>query len=110
MDLNTLSLKDLKDLQDKVAIAIFDFEKRKKRRDGRVVKYQGRKDKAFKGEAISAEKTYSSWLKSQPTWFVQDSLGKERANLFLNKGYSLSSFSDMTGRPLTLDEIVKREG
>ncbi|WP_354689751.1 H-NS histone family protein [Lentibacter algarum] len=30
MDLNTLSLKELKDLQDKVAIAIFDFERRKK--------------------------------------------------------------------------------
>ena len=30
MDLNDLSLKELKDLQDKVAIAIFDFEKRKK--------------------------------------------------------------------------------
>ena len=30
MDLNYLSLKELKDLQDKVAIAIFDFEKRKK--------------------------------------------------------------------------------
>ena len=30
MDLDTLSLKELKDLQDKVAIAIFDFEKRKK--------------------------------------------------------------------------------
>ena len=30
MDLETLSLKELKDLQDKVAIAIFDFEKRKK--------------------------------------------------------------------------------
>lgn len=30
MDLNTLSLKELRDLQDKVAIAIFDFEKRKK--------------------------------------------------------------------------------
>ena len=30
MDLNTLSLEELKDLQDKVAIAIFDFEKRKK--------------------------------------------------------------------------------
>jgi len=30
MDLDTLSLKELKQLQDKVAIAIFDFEKRKK--------------------------------------------------------------------------------
>jgi DNA-binding protein H-NS len=30
MDLETLSLKELKDLQDKVAVAIFDFEKRKK--------------------------------------------------------------------------------
>ena len=30
MDLNALSLEELKDLQDKVAIAIFDFERRKK--------------------------------------------------------------------------------
>ena len=30
MDLETLSLEELKDLQDKVAVAIFDFEKRKK--------------------------------------------------------------------------------
>ena len=30
MNLEMLSLKELKDLQDKVAIAIFDFEKRKK--------------------------------------------------------------------------------
>ena len=28
MNLETLSLKELKDLQDKVAVAIFDFEKR----------------------------------------------------------------------------------
>ena len=30
MNLEMLSLKELKDLQDKVAVAIFDFEKRKK--------------------------------------------------------------------------------
>ena len=30
MNLEMLSLEELKDLQDKVAIAIFDFEKRKK--------------------------------------------------------------------------------
>ena len=30
MNLNALSLEELKDLQDKVAIAIFDFERRKK--------------------------------------------------------------------------------
>ena len=30
MNLEMLSLKELKDLQDKVTIAIFDFEKRKK--------------------------------------------------------------------------------
>lgn len=30
MDLETLSLKELKDIRDKVAVAIFDFEKRKK--------------------------------------------------------------------------------
>ena len=30
MDLEKLSLKELKDLQDKVSVAIFDFEKRRK--------------------------------------------------------------------------------
>ena len=30
MDIETLALKELKDLQDKISVAIFDFEKRKK--------------------------------------------------------------------------------
>lgn len=30
MDLDVLSLQELKDLQDKISIAIFDFEKRRK--------------------------------------------------------------------------------
>jgi len=41
MDLNDLSLKELKDLQDKVAIAIFDFEKRKKSRNSSRVESLG---------------------------------------------------------------------
>ena len=85
------------------------FDKRKDRRDGKVVKYSGRKDKSFKAEPISAKTTRDKWLKKQELWFIQDLLGKKRADLFLNKGYSLGSFSDMTGRPLTLDEIIKRE-
>jgi len=86
-----------------------DFEKRKERRDGKVVKYQGKNDKAFKGEVISARARRDKWLRSQSVWFVQDALGKKRADLFLNEGYSLNSFSDMTGRPLTIDQVIDRE-
>lgn len=85
------------------------FETRKDRRDGKVVKYRGRKDPSFKAGTINANTTYEAWLKTQPEWFVSDVLGKTKADLFLSGEYSLKSFTDMTGRPLTLDEIIANQ-
>lgn len=81
------------------------------RRDasGKKVKYRGRKDlDTFTAGQIKASTTYESWLKSQPDWFIDDSLGVRRAALF-RKGVPLSRFSDMTGKPLTLAQIAERE-
>lgn len=59
---------------------------------------------------IDSSTTYEAWLKMQPRWFVNDTLGVKRATLLLDKGVSLKKFSDMQGRPLTLAEIAQREG
>lgn len=87
-----------------------NFDKRKDRRDGNLVKYRGRKDKAFIAREIEADLTLDSWLKTLPRWFVEDTLGKKRAQLYLDNKVSLDRFSDATGRPLTLAEIESREG
>ena len=84
------------------------FERREKRSDGKVVKYRGRNDKAFKAKAIKATTNYSTWLKQQEPWFIEDTLGKQKADWFISGEYGLKSFSDMTGRPLTLAEIESR--
>lgn len=82
-----------------------NFAKRKDRKNGGVVKYSGRKDKSFKPKSISASMGYEAWLKQQPDWFVIDTLGKTRADLFISGKMKLSRFTDMTGRTLTLDEL-----
>ena len=86
-----------------------NFEARKDRSGGKVIKYRGKNDKALQGKQISARTTRDEWLKSQSKWFVTDLLGARRAELFLSGKYSLASFSDMTGRPLTIDQIIARE-
>ncbi len=82
------------------------FDARKSRRGGKVVKYQGRKDSdIFDVDVISAKVGYGQWLKRQPRWFVEEALGKTRAKLFMDGGLDIKSFTDMSGRPLTLDEL-----
>jgi len=81
------------------------FEKRKSRTD-RTIKYRGRKDATtFKAGQINARTGYGTWLKQQPDWFVEDTLGKTRAKLFFDGKMSIDKFTDMTGRTLTLDEL-----
>lgn len=57
---------------------------------------------------IGAGTTHQSWLKRQPKWFVEDSLGPMRAELFRNGGLTLDKFTDMSLRPLTLEEIKEK--
>lgn len=82
-----------------------------RRRTASQVRYRGRKDsEIFKAGQVDADLTYDKWLRQQPRWFIEDTLGPKRAKLWLDDGVSLTKFSDMLGNPLTLAEIMKREG
>lgn len=70
------------------------------------VKYRGRRDsETFKAGQVTEHRS-AEWLSKQPRWFVEDTLGKERARLFLDEGYPLTKFTDTTFRPLTLEQII----
>jgi len=70
------------------------------------VTYTGRKDSAiFKAGQIDAKTSMDKWMRSQPDWFIESSLGKTRAKLFKEGGLSIDKFTDMNGRPLTLKEM-----
>ena len=45
------------------------------------------------------------WLSRQSEWFIEESLGVSRAALFTKGGMSLSSFTDLSLRPLTLAQL-----
>lgn len=81
------------------------FEKRQGRTDGKV-KFRGRKDlDKFDVRQINAATPVDSWLKSQPRWYVDSLLGKKRSDLFLKGDLKLSKFTDLTGDPLTLNQL-----
>jgi len=70
------------------------------------VTYSGRKDSAiFKAGQIDAKTSMDKWMRSQPDWFIESSLGKTRAKLFKEGGLSIDKFTDMNGRPLTFKEM-----
>ena len=80
------------------------FIKRDERkRTASQVRYRGRKDsEIFKAGQVDASLTYDKWLRQQPRWFIDDTLGPKRAKLWLDDGVSLTKFSDMLGNPQTL--------
>ena len=81
------------------------YERKKQRTDGKV-KYKGKRDlNTFKPETLSSDASHEAWLRRQPRWFVESSLGVTKAKLFLDGKLSLSRFTDMAGRPLTLAEL-----
>ena len=65
------------------------------------------------GGAVDAEMTYYDWLKTQPTVFVEDVLGKDRAKLLLEGGLSAEKFAALqlnrNFQPLTLEEMKQKE-
>lgn len=76
----------------------------------RKLQYRGRKDSdIFKAGQIEAGETMDSWLRRQPDWFIEDSLGPKRAQLFKEGGLSLDRFADVAGQPLTLAELKERD-
>jgi SPP1 gp7 family putative phage head morphogenesis protein len=62
-------------------------------------------DTIFKAGTISADTSPSEFLKQQPRWFVESTLGKSRAALFLDGNLPIEKFTDMQGSPLTLSQL-----
>lgn len=76
----------------------------------RKLQYRGRKDSdIFKPGQIEAGESMDSWLRRQPDWFIEDSLGEKRAKLFKEGGLSVDRFADLSGKPLTLAELRDRD-
>ena len=67
--------------------------------------YRGKNDTVFEVEQVDANQTIDSFLKSQPRWFVEDTLGKKKADLFLKGELSLKKLTDATGRTLPVSEL-----
>ncbi len=72
------------------------------------IAYKGRKDNdIFNVKLVSGEMGSDEFMRNNPRWFVESSLGKKRASMFLDDGVSLDKFSDLTGRQLTIKELEK---
>lgn len=82
------------------------FEERQSR-TGRKVKYKGRKDSdIFNVQEISGKVTAEQWLRRQPDWFIESSLGgATKARLFKDGGLPIKSMVDLQNRPLTLAQL-----
>ena len=59
------------------------------------------------GKPVSANKSYGTWLKTQPREFVDEALGAERSELFRAGKLSIDKFVDPTGRVYTLRELER---
>lgn len=82
-----------------------EFEARQGRTDKKV-SFKGKKDvNMFDIQTIEAKVTSDEWLRRQPQWFIESTLGKERARLFTDGDLKIDRFTDMLGRQLTLEEL-----
>lgn len=54
---------------------------------------------------IKANVSAQTWLKRQPRWFIEQTLGKTRAELFLDGNLSIKSMVDVYNQPLTLNQL-----
>jgi SPP1 gp7 family putative phage head morphogenesis protein len=74
----------------------------------RKLRYRGKRDTdIFKPGQIDAALSQDDWLRSQPDWFIESSLGKTRAKLFKDGNVKIEKFVDMAGSPLSLEELRK---
>lgn len=75
----------------------------------RKLRYRGKRDQdIFDVSPIDAGLSQDEWLRKQPDWFIEESLGKTKAKLF-REGMKIEDFTGLTGRELTLDELRKRD-
>lgn len=53
---------------------------------------------------------YDDWLRKQPHWYQEETLGVEKAQIFREGKLSLGQFVDLAGRPLTLAKLKELDG
>lgn len=75
--------------------------------DGKVAKIPTDSNQLEK-QVVPASMDYDTWLRQQPRAFVEDTLGKGKAELFLDKKVSLSQFAVEDGTELTLEQLNKK--
>lgn len=81
------------------------FEARKARSQ-KPVRYRGKKDTdIFKPGQIDAGTSLDQFFRRQPEWWVKETLGNAKAELFLKGGLPLGKFTDLNLKPLNLDEL-----
>jgi len=68
-------------------------------------KRKGNKDERYGVQKVRSDMASDEFLRMQPRAFVESSLGVTGARLFLDGKLHISKFTDITGRPLTLDEL-----
>lgn len=67
-------------------------------------------ERASMNGMVSDKLTYQDWLREQPRGFVEDVLGKGKAELFLDRGIGVDRFVSEDLKPLTLEQVRVREG
>lgn len=63
----------------------------------------------FKGDPPPNIEPYGTWLKRQPTEFIEEVLGKSKAKLFLDGNLPLDRFIDNKGEEYSLAELRVRD-
>lgn len=61
------------------------------------------------GKQIEANTPFAKWLRTQPKSFVVETLGKKRADLFLDGKLPLANLTDRYLNPLTIDELKLKD-
>jgi len=59
---------------------------------------------------VPASMTYGEWLEGQPRDVQDEALGPTRAEMFRSGEVTIDRFTDDKGRPMTLEQIRRREG
>lgn len=65
----------------------------------------GESDGKTEFEQVSAKLSASAWLKRQPRWFIEQTLGKTRAELFIDGNLDIKSMVDVQNKPLTIEQL-----
>lgn len=79
------------------------------KKDGKRFKIPTKNNELQK-EVVSANLDYEDWLRSQPREFVEDAIGVNKAERFLDQGLSLNTFVVPSGRELSVKQLNKKLG